>query len=180
MPAGIRLAWRPVPDGAARRDTAWALVRELIGAEVAIENPCPRCGGPHGPLLVVGAPFRASVSYTGGTAVAAVVPLDRAGAIGIDAEEVSGARRAGLDGVLGPGRPATLRDWTRVEAALKADGRGLRVDPALVDVVPAAGGWTATVPGRHGALIGFDLDGPDGVLVSAALAPASSPPLSAR
>ena len=39
-----------------------------------------------------------------------------------------------------------LQHWTRIEAVLKADGRGLRIDPAAIGFTPAAGGMLATTP----------------------------------
>jgi len=160
----VRVAWAEVPDHAGRRAVAWALLRGLLPPQARLSNPCPRCGGPHGPVRVAGAPFLASVSYAGGTAVAGVVPAAVASAFGIDAEPDRDA--ADLAGVLGPA--ASVRDWTRVEAALKADGRGLRVDPARVRVAEAAGGWSAVVPGAP-AFSGRELPGPPGVLVGAAV-----------
>ncbi|WP_341579261.1 chemotaxis protein CheY [Microbacterium schleiferi] len=167
-----------VPDRGPRREVAWQLVRELIGQPgIRISNRCPRCGADHGPLEVEGAAVTASVSYAAEWAVVAVAPA-AAGTVGVDAEpEVDPRRdRTGLTGVLGAG-PATTRDWVRVEAALKADRRGLRVEPGLVRVTGTDGtddetgaSWRARVPGRANAIDGWDLDGPPGILVSTALA----------
>ena len=167
-----------VPDRGPRREVAWQLVRELIGQPgIRISNRCPRCGAYHGPLEVEGAAVTASVSYAAAWAVVALAPA-AAGTVGVDAEpEVDPRRdRAGLTGVLGAG-PATTRDWVRVEAALKADRRGLRVEPGLVRVPSTDGtddgtgsGWWAIVQGRAQAIVGWDFQGPPGILVSAALA----------
>ncbi|MDL9981058.1 chemotaxis protein CheY [Microbacterium candidum] len=158
---GLRIAWRPVPPGTARRDTAWALVRELVG-DVDIVAPCPFCGGPHGPVQLPGTPWRASVSYAGEVAVVGVMPAADATAFGIDAEP------AGTPGA---------RAWTRVEAALKADGRGLRVAPESVRITPDGSEWTAVVPGRDGEgerrYRGVDVTAPDDLVVSAAFRAAS-------
>lgn len=117
--------------------------------------------------------MRASVTYAGAFAIVALSP---AVAVGVDAELHHDARRevAGLQGVLGAGTEPDVRDWVRVEAALKADGRGLRVEPSSVrvhlgdtDVLPRR--WTAGVPGRALPITGWDLTGPAGVLVSAAV-----------
>lgn len=175
MRAPVQLAWAAVPTGTPRRDAAWTLLRSLLPDGVELSNPCPRCGGPHGPVTVSGAPMRASVSYAGGFAVVAVVPDGAVSALGVDAEsEVDPVRdAAGLAGVLGKGSPASVRAWTRVEAALKADGRGLRVDPAGVRVTETRYGWTADVP-DGGAFEGWDAEGPEGILVSVAVRAAAA------
>jgi 4'-phosphopantetheinyl transferase len=119
----------------------------------------------------------ASVTYAGNFAIIGVARQDAATSLGIDGEPAVDPRRdaVGLGGVLGPGRTADVRAWTRVEAALKADGRGLRVDPGLVEVTARAGGWTARVPGREQTLRGLDLgDGPPGVVLSAAMVTAEA------
>lgn len=165
----VRIAWVRVAQGAPRRDSAWRVLAGLLPDGARLRNPCPRCGGPHGAVVVDGAPYVASVTYAGGWAIAAVAATGDAAALGIDAEPAVDPRRdaAGLTGVLGE-RPATVRDWTRVEAALKADGRGLRVDPAAVALRSEEGGWTARVPGG-GVLSGWDAGGPPGVVVSVAI-----------
>ncbi|WP_345799875.1 chemotaxis protein CheY [Microbacterium sp. AZCO] len=177
MSTGVRIAWRAIPHGMPRRDAAWGLLVSMLPASARLSNPCPRCGGPHGPVRVEGADAVASVSYAGELAVVAVGD-SRAIGIGIDAEPESDPRRdaAGLDGVLGPGE-ASLRAWTRVEAALKADGRGLRVDPATVRVRDTPSGWIADVP-DGGAFEGWDAEGPTGVLVSVAVRRVSAGALS--
>jgi 4'-phosphopantetheinyl transferase len=154
-----------------RREVAWSLLRDLVPG-AALTNVCARCGGPHGAVRVAGAEVAASVTYAGRFAIVGVVSSDEADALGIDAELAVDEQRdaAGLTGVLGPGHDVDVRAWTRVESALKADGRGLRVDPALVEVTTReAGGWIARVPDRAEPVIGCDLDGPAGVLVSAAI-----------
>ena len=172
---GVQLAWATVPPGEPRRETAWRLLRGLLPDGAELGNPCPRCGGPHGPVRVAGAEALASVSYAGPLAIVGVADAALFAAFGIDAEPEHDTTRdaAGLRGILGQGR-ASLRDWTRVEAALKADGRGLRVDPVSVVVTdrpePEDGGyqWDALVPGGAG-FAGWDAAGPDGVLVSVAV-----------
>ena len=72
-----------------------------------------------------------------------------------------------MHGVLGRGE-AAARSWTRVEAALKADGRGLRVDPATIEVHETATGWTAAVP-DGGTFEGWDAAGPASLIVSVAV-----------
>ncbi len=174
----IRLGWAVAADRDSRRETAWRLLRDLIGQSgIRLSNRCPRCGGDHGPVELEGAAVTASVSYAAEWAVVALAPAE-AGSMGVDAEpEVDTRRdRAGLDGVLGAGS-ASARDWVRVEAALKADRRGLRIEPGAVHILGGTGtdqgagaSWRARVPGRADAVLGWDLTGPPGILVSAALA----------
>ena len=142
-PSPVRLAWEQVSQGIARRDVAWRLLRDLApGARPT--NACPRCGGPHGPVTLEDSDLVGSVSYAGGFAIVAVAAPDAASGIGIDAELAVDPHRdaVGLAGVLGPDRAADVRAWTRVEAALKADGRGLRVDPGLVEIIEASTTWS--------------------------------------
>jgi len=171
----VDIAWVEVPPGEPRREHAWRLLRAMLPAGAELSNPCPRCGGPHGPVAVSHAPFLAGVSYAGGYAIAAVAAARDAAALGIDAEPEHDARRdaAGMSGVLGDGE-ASAREWIRVEAALKADGRGLRVEPSTVVVAWAANAWTATVPGGE-VYAGWDAAGPPGILVSVAILSPGSP-----
>ena len=167
----VEIAWRPAPAAALRRDVAWALLRDMLPPGAQLHNSCARCGGPHGAVVVENAPFAASVSYAGGLAVVAVAPLGGGvTAIGVDAEaDLDTPRDAvGLRGVLGGDRDVVLREWTRVEAALKADGRGLRVDPAGVQLAGGEDGWTAHVP-EGGEIIGWDAAAPPGVTISVAV-----------
>ncbi|WP_109210159.1 MULTISPECIES: chemotaxis protein CheY [Microbacterium] len=167
----VRLAWAEVPPAEPRRDHAWRLLAQMLPAGAELDNTCPRCGGPHGPVVVRGAPFLASVTYAGSWTIAAVAATGDAGALGVDAELEVDSRRdaAGMAGLL-EDDDATVRDWVRVESVLKADGRGLRVDPRSVAVMADAGGWTAVVP-DEGVYDGSDAAGPGGVLVSVAVQP---------
>lgn len=175
---GVTVSWRRIADGMPRREAAWALLRELLPAAVRLSNPCARCGGPHGAVRIEGADFVASVSYAGEYAVVAVGDRAAVSAIGVDAEPADDPRRdaAGMEGVLGRGE-ASVRSWTRVEAALKADGRGLRVDPATVRIDETPDGWTAAVPGG-GLFFGADVAAPPALVVSVAVRPrvSSAPP----
>lgn len=166
--AGVDITWAVVPSGSPRREHAWRLLAGMLPAEAELDNPCTRCGGPHGALVVAHAPFVASVTYAGGYAIAAVANISDAESLGVDAEPVEDVRRdaAGMAGLLGAGE-ATLRQWVRVEAALKADGRGLRVEPGSVVVTTVEDGWTAAVPDGE-VYTGWDVPGPPGILVSVA------------
>ena len=166
--AGWRVAWRRYdPDD--RRRTAWSLLTGLAGAEATLSNPCARCGGPHGPVTLTGVPFVGTVSYAAGYAVVALADSGRFRAVGVDAAIDSSASGAPPDlaGVLPDG--AGLRDWVRLEAAVKADRRGLMVDPGRVSIRGDGRAWRARIPGQRDRVRGMDLPGPPGVLVSLAV-----------
>lgn len=103
----------------------------------AVEVVCAHCGSTgHGKPSIPGLPVLTSITYAGGTVFVALAGTDDVSALGIDAEErrldadpspaLSLARRSASD----PARD--LERWTAVEAILKADGRGLRIDPGEV------------------------------------------------
>ncbi|MFK4836035.1 chemotaxis protein CheY [Microbacterium sp. ZW T2_14] len=153
---------------------AWDLLREMLAPGAELSNPCVRCGGPHGPVRTTDASARPAVAYASGIAVAAVASPG-AGAFAIDVEvEIDTVRdAAGLNGILGDREGVRLQDWVRVEAALKADGRGLRVDPGTVTVDQMRDqGWRAVVPGGP-MIAGWDIQGPPGLVISAAFSEAS-------
>ncbi|RIJ53252.1 4-phosphopantetheinyl transferase, partial [Clavibacter phaseoli] len=80
-----------------------------------------------------------SVAHAGALVVVAV---SACGPIGVDAEPRG--REAP------PGTP--LGEWVRIEAVLKADGRGLRVEPSLVhfeDDGHGTVGWIDDEPARY-------------------------------
>lgn len=160
--------------------TGRALVRALLadafpGAEVAVTSaPCPRCGEPHGGVVASGARPQdtrhagavASVAHAEGLVVAAVAP-GRVRHLGVDLEPARAEhdRLADLAALIGGPPEDALRRWTLIEAVLKADGRGLQVDPAEVRLdrgrlratarvggvryrlaeVPAPPGWIASL-----------------------------------
>lgn len=175
---GLRLAWATVPTAlggrAARRDVAWRLARGLLAErgypDAVLSNPCPRCGRAHGPVQVSGAPWRAAVAYAGTLAIVGVYP-DATLGFAIDAEPLVDPVRDAAGGV-----PGGLLRWVRVEAVLKADGRGLRVDPETVDLTERVGGWTGRIPGTVGTIDGWEPEGPPGMLVSAAIRPGPGVP----
>lgn len=168
----MTVAWRALPSGLVRRDVSWNLLRDLLPADSRLSNLCPRCGGRHGPVRVAGAPFVASVTYAGGYAVVVVAPTGEVARIGIDAEPADRRVEHGTapGGVHATGRAITLRDWVRMEATVKADGRGLHIAPERVHVEAADGGFLARIDGGD-ALPGWDLDGPPGLLVSVVVSP---------
>lgn len=134
------------------------LVAELTGADLAsitIAATCSDCGREHGQSRIAGHPeVHVSLSHTGGrTAAAATVGTAIGGtaiggaAIGVDIERRD-ASPTRLAAILKIASGADLAHWTRVEAVLKADGRGLRVDPRAVQVI----GDLATLEGVGYAL----------------------------
>lgn len=175
---GLRLAWARVPAARPdRRTVAWALLRGLLAdagsPHAVLTNPCPRCGGPHGPVRVNDERWFAAVTYAGASAIVGIHPRAGAAGFALDAEPLHDSVREAAGGVAGG-----LRRWVRVEAALKATGLGLRVDPASVHVAARDDGtdWSAAVPdaARQSVVTarGQDLScGPPGILLCAALVP---------
>ncbi|MEO5920156.1 MAG: 4-phosphopantetheinyl transferase [Pseudolysinimonas sp.] len=122
-----------------------SLAADLLGispSEVPILARCPDCSAPHGRTVIEGSDLHVSLSHT---------PLGRVGAamfgaaIGVDAEPIRGhpSRLAAIRHVA---NVESLRDWTRIEAVLKADGRGLRIDPRDVEMQETSSGVVASVP----------------------------------
>ncbi|MFF1877835.1 4'-phosphopantetheinyl transferase family protein [Leifsonia sp. NPDC058230] len=153
------------------------LVADLAGvesSEVVIESRCPDCGGPHGRPVVM-APdaavgIRVSLAYAGDVVVAAA---RRGGAIGVDAE-LRDRAHTGHDErraiqALAPGDGDPLIRWTRIEAVLKADGRGLRVEPGLVRFEQQAGRLVAGAPDDPRRYAVRDVPLGDDVIVTVAL-----------
>jgi len=166
------------PAGARRFLTGRALldrvVRHVVGDEVdvTIEARCAACGSRlHGrPVAIVpGAEHAPGVSlgYAGALVVAAAV---RAGAVGVDVERGDAdAPVPGLAGLVSPA-PPTLRRWTEIEAAVKADGRGLQIDPGDVLISPRATGWhEARVPGVSSGYRVAAAPAPEGYVISVAV-----------
>ena len=174
-PSGVVVEWAAVPAGTQRRDTAWRLLGGIIDdPAVTLTNVCDRCGGPHGRVGVHGRDLHCSVAYAGGYAVVGVADGSEVASVGIDAEpEIDGRRdAAGLRGIVRSGVRTSPREWTRIEAVLKADGRGLRVDPEDVRLTETSdGAWSAAVAGSERAFIGWDATGPDGLVLSVAVEP---------
>ncbi|OCG72801.1 hypothetical protein [Microbacterium sediminis] len=152
-----------------------ALIARLApGADARVGRRCAVCGGTdHGAPVALGAPVVLSAAYAGGLVVAAGAPSARVSAVGIDAEPgAAGTILTELSNLVDP--PPSLREWTRIEAALKADGRGLRVPPDAVRL----DGDAARVPGRADPIALIDVPSPAGLVVS--LAVAARPPRATR
>jgi 4'-phosphopantetheinyl transferase len=122
------------------------LAAELTGGSASgidVVACCAGCSGPHGRPRLEGAdPLLASLSVSvAHCAGAVVVAASSAGVVGVDIEPAAGSaergaqitRVAGAPFWVGAARPADpILHWTRIEAVLKADGRGLAVDPHRV------------------------------------------------
>ncbi len=139
---------------------AWVL--GAAPGALSLDRRCPTCGGTdHGRPRIrraagaaTGDPRPLDVSLSrAGASVA--VGLSFVGSVGIDIESVEAVSRAGFDDVaFNPAELAALGGvarndaataragiWSAKEAALKAIGVGLRVDPRALSVsVPPAGG----------------------------------------
>ncbi|ROR66837.1 4'-phosphopantetheinyl transferase family protein [Agrococcus jenensis] len=164
----------------AGRALARTLVAELAGvdaASVSIVQRCPDCGGPHGRPVVMAPPeargVAVSLAHAGARHVAAA---RRGGRIGVDAElrEAAPGRVEALRGLLRrddelPCDDDLLRRWTRIEAVLKADGRGLRVEPATVVLDARDAGLVGSVPGAARAYDLHDIDLGPGLVVGLAI-----------
>ena len=104
-----------------------SLVAGVPADSLVVAALCPDCGGPHGAPAIEGAHVHVSLARCATAVVAVASGIDR---IGVDVEQldgVGGDRVAAIEALTGE---RSLQRWTRTEAVLKADGRGLRVDPA--------------------------------------------------
>ncbi|NHI16468.1 hypothetical protein [Microbacterium excoecariae] len=196
----VRVAWGPA-DGAradaervgqlarweatppARR-AAFAAGRALLaraidavapGADPRLTSRCARCGGDHGAPRAAHAAAALSVSYARGLVVAAAAPA-RVGALGVDAERLADfPDPSALAALFAPAAPPDARGWTRIEAVLKADGRGLRAGPERVRLTgpatasPLPRAVRARVPGAPEAAHVTDIDAIPGYAVAIAL-----------
>lgn len=139
---------------------------------VVSSSVCQRCGKLHAGVGVEGVLARASVAYAPDLVVATVAPSCLVGRLGVDVEaaDVDQERALELRRMLGASSEPVLRRWTRVGAVLKADGRGLLVDPGAVHL-RRGGAWLA---GEHTSYEVAEVDGPSGYLISLAWCAAGS------
>ncbi len=146
-----------------------ALVASLFPQAVdwsVVAGACRRCGRLHAGVQLEGVPACASVSYAADLVVVAVAPTSQVSRLGVDVEfgvaEIS--RVEELRRALGASTEPILRRWTRVGAVLKADGRGLLIDPGSVHL-RRGGAWIA---GQTASYAVTEVPGPTGFHVSLA------------
>lgn len=160
-----------------------SVIEEMTSAEdLTLSTVCERCGGDHGRPRLERAPVAVSISYAGTmVAVAAGLHVD-AVAVGVDLEVLpaGGASQPlhTLDRLFLPHSPPDTAGWSLIEAAVKADGRGLTIDLADVIVGDVGTGtsprWRAVrVPGRLDPVDAAVVSGPPGFVLSAAMVPAA-------
>jgi 4'-phosphopantetheinyl transferase len=162
-------------DPLRRRD--FLLGRSLIAGLVREQWPdvaawrvgsraCGRCGARHAGVELTGIAAVGGVAYAQGLVVAAVAGSTQASRLGVDveADAPDPVRDGDLARLLGPTREPAVRRWTRVEAVLKADGRGLLVDPADVRMRRSR----ATIAGDPTRYRVADVPGPSGFVISLA------------
>lgn len=107
------------------------LAAELTGQpleSIIVTAPCPDCGLEHGRPRVEG--LHVSLSHAGDRTVA-VASLGDAVGVDVERRDVSPERLDAIHDLTGGDG---LAHWTAVEAVLKADGRGLRVDTRAVTI----------------------------------------------
>jgi 4'-phosphopantetheinyl transferase len=123
--AGVRAEAR---DSFLQGRALLATLADAAGEHGAIAALCPDCGGPHGRPMIDGSRLRLGLSHCA-TAVVAVSSWGAAVGVDVERRAASAARLDAIDRLTGH---RSIAHWTAVEAVLKADGRGLRVDPSQV------------------------------------------------
>ncbi len=140
--------------------------------DVDLSASCQRCGGDHGALRVHGLPISVSVSYAGSTVAVAAAWQAELAAVGVDIELVPSdgprAPLASLAALFSPAPAPSTEEWTLLEAALKADGRGVTVDVAQCRIEWGAAGRTVRIPGRGEPVPVETVPGPEGFVISVA------------
>ncbi len=160
-------------------------------ATVTITRRCSTCGADgHGRPIVIGTDVVVSIAYSGAAVAVAVAPQAEAAAVGVDLERVAAAGfrdrhapLAELGALFAPGAAPSLEGWTLLEAALKADGRGLRVELADCDIREASAAasrdgavdYEVGAPGRAHPISAAVLPGPEGYVLSVAAIPPTPP-----
>lgn len=137
------------------------LLAELTGlapTEVFLHAPCVDCSRQHGRVTAPDTEFHLSVTHSESAVVIAASDVP----VGIDTEHDPSPEALAAIGVVAG--EASLSRWTRVEAVLKADGRGLTVDPRRV-VFQDDLGWVDDRPDRYKL---SEVELAPGVLVSVA------------
>lgn len=182
----VRVAWA---RGAERRATSRALVTQLLteAGHPELDIPrklvqrCPHCGSrEHGPLRTASGLAVISVSYAGDLAVAAIASTADAVALGVDVEQDRAPEpMTELAALFAPQTPPGIRDWTMIEAVVKADGHGLRIPPNEVRLGEAGvvlpGSRRATIPGGAPVEVApAPAPAPAGHLISVAIRPAAT------
>lgn len=142
-----------------------ALIRTLViglggGPEVILDSLCSRCGEHHAAPRTPG--FVLSVSHADD--LVAVAVASGSDPLGVDLERDSAeARVTDLRPMFPFGGAPDLAGWTRIEAAIKADGRGVEIEPSAVRLETpgsASSEWSAVLPGRPSPLRVVTLSGP--------------------
>ncbi|GAA2039406.1 hypothetical protein GCM10009740_35190 [Terrabacter terrae] len=186
-PERLRVHTAGSPEVAVRRATAYALTRRAVGqvlagrpADVGLDRTCPRCGQTHGrPRVERDAGLHLSVSHARPAgdgreaAPVVVVAVTRLAPVGIDLLFAAETAFAGFDAVArhpddaaSPDDESRARLWARKEAALKAIGTGLDIDPASFPA-PCPGAVTGIGPDRVPvALADLELGGAAGLASS--------------
>jgi 4'-phosphopantetheinyl transferase len=164
-----------------------ALLAGLIGeltdaADLGFTTTCERCGAEHGRPRLERVPVAVSISSAGSVVAVAAAAQTDAGAIGVDIERVpaggAGTQLSELAALFAPAPPPDTEGWTLLEAALKADGRGIAVDLDGVHIGAIgtgriAGSRAVRIPGRVDAVDAGLIAGPTGFVLSAAMVPAA-------
>ena len=162
------------PGDPARFITSRMLIADLL-AELApagdheLSTVCVFCGELHGAVRALHVPIALSVSYAGTYVVVAAVHHSVAARIGVDVEQTDRPDEPldELAPLFAPAPPPSARGWTRIEAVIKADGRGAQLAPHDVRIE----GDVASVPGNTVSIEVSDVVGPPGCVVSLALLP---------
>jgi 4'-phosphopantetheinyl transferase len=134
--------------GAALVRSAAACYLQQAPEMIRLRRRCPDCPRPHGKMSLPDTDLEVSLSHSGSRIGLAVALMP----VGIDVESRSGGSGHPVDAAAHllsprehaeflssplPGRLGTLLGfWVRKEAALKATGDGLRLDPMSVEVSP--------------------------------------------